>query len=227
MGLTGSSTGMNAACEAIRLEKHSENERIIALAGNPNVGKSTLFNELTGMRQHTGNWTGKTVCVAVGQHHFEGKDYKLVDLPGTYSLLASSAEEEAARDFICFSGADAVIVVCDATCLEKSLNLASQILEITKKAVICLNLTDEAAKKGIETDASALAEKLGAPVIPVCARIGKGLPELMREAEKICAGGENRGIKLPYPPEIKEAAERIEEKYRIQTIYRSVKIGFR
>ena len=122
---------------------------VIALAGNPNVGKSTVFNALTGMNQHTGNWPGKTVALAQGRCRRGQNDFLLVDLPGTYSLLAHSAEEEVARDFICFGRADATIVVCDATCLERSLNLVLQILEMTGRVVVCVNLLDEARKKHI------------------------------------------------------------------------------
>ena len=123
--------------------------RVIALAGNPNVGKSTVFNRLTGMRQHTGNWPGKTVATAWGRFVWREQPYLLVDLPGTYSLLAHSAEEEAARDFMCFGQADACVVECDATCLEGSLNLRLQIRELVPKVVVCLNLLDEARRKGM------------------------------------------------------------------------------
>lgn len=132
---------------AFIIEKKSSSDRVIALAGNPNVGKSTVFNALTGMKQHTGNWPGKTVACAQGRCEHNETGYILVDLPGTYSLMAHSAEEELARDFICFGGADATIVVCDASCLEKNLNLVLQTLEITQRAVVCINLMDEAKEE--------------------------------------------------------------------------------
>ena len=158
---------------------------MIALAGNPNVGKSTVFNNLTGMRQHTGNWPGKTVASAQGVHNHNGNDYILVDLPGTYSIMAHSAEEEIARDFILFGGADATIVVCDATVLERNLNLVLQVMEITKNVIVCVNLLDEARKKNIEIDLAALEEELGVPVVGTSARSGEGLTELIERTEEV------------------------------------------
>ena len=131
---------------------------VIALAGNPNVGKSTVFNELTGLRQHTGNWPGKTVACARGEFTRNGKTYTLVDLPGTYSLMAHSAEEEIARDFICEEHPDAVIIVCDATCLERNLNLALQIRQMTGRGILCVNLCDEARRKGLDVDFNMLSD---------------------------------------------------------------------
>ncbi|MCL1903358.1 MAG: ferrous iron transporter B [Oscillospiraceae bacterium] len=168
--------------------KLNDSERIIALAGNPNVGKSTVFNYLTGMKQHTGNWAGKTVVNARGRYCFNNRDYILVDLPGTYSITAHSAEEEVARDFILNGGADATIVVCDATCLERNLNLVMQIMEITPNAIVCANLLDEAEKKSITIDIQALEKELGIPVVGTSARSGKGLTELMKRVEEVCAG---------------------------------------
>ena len=147
MGLTSTSTGAGAADTALVLRRERPDDRIVALAGNPNVGKSTVFNALTGLRQHTGNWPGKTVTSAQGRCERGGRGYVLVDLPGTYSLMAHSAEEEVARDFLCFGGADGAVVVCDATCLERNLNLVLQTLELQPRTVVCVNLLDEAERK--------------------------------------------------------------------------------
>ena len=177
MGLTKSSTG-TGAYDSFSIVSDKDNGYIIALAGNPNVGKSTVFNQLTGMHQHTGNWPGKTVTGAVGEYKYDKKNITLVDLPGTYSLLANSAEEEVARDFLCSDEKDAVVVVCDAVCLERNLNLVLQILEITNKTVVCINLIDEARKKKIKIDREKLQEILGVRVIFTEARSKKGLDEL-------------------------------------------------
>lgn len=163
-------------------------EKIIALAGNPNVGKSTVFNHLTGMRQHTGNWPGKTVEVARGSFTYHGTDYTLVDLPGTYSLTARSAEEEVARDFLLEGGADAAVVVCDATCLERNLNLVLQTLELTERVVVCVNLMDEAEKKGLTVDTEELSELLGVPVVGTAAGRGRGMTELTAAMARAAAG---------------------------------------
>ena len=189
------------------IKKHKEEDRVIALAGNPNVGKSTAFNELTGMHQHTGNWPGKTVVNAQGYCEFQGKGFVLVDLPGCYSLFAHSAEEEAARDFLCFGGADAAVVVCDATCLERNLNLALQTLEITPKAVLCVNLLDEARRKGVKVDLDRLSKRLGVPVVGTEARQKKGLDLLMRRVTQMSAlpRKEKRPPAVPYPQEIERA----------------------
>src|SRR5690349_23001183 len=127
-------------------------DRVVALAGNPNTGKSTLFNALTGLKQHTGNWPGKTVTRAEGGFEFNKVKYKLVDLPGTYSLLSASSDEEIARDFLLFGRPDVTVVVVDATSIERNLNLVLQVLEITNRVVVAVNLMDEAARKGIEVD---------------------------------------------------------------------------
>ena len=150
----------------------------VALAGNPNVGKSTLFNALTGLRQHTGNWAGKTVATARGEFTFQGEEYQLIDLPGTYSLAAHSEEEAVARDYIQSGQADAVVVVCDATCLERNLILALQVLELTGKALVCVNLMDEARRLGVEVDLNALSERLGVPVVGASAGREQGLDGL-------------------------------------------------
>ena len=184
MGLTNSSTGFFVAGE--RSEKCGD--YIVALAGNPNVGKSTVFNALTGLKQHTGNWPGKTVGNAVGKYLYKGKEYSLVDVPGTYSLLANSAEEEIARDFLCFGDCDCRIITVDATCLERNLNLVLQILEFTDRAVVLLNLMDEAKKKGIHIDTDELSLQLGVPVIPAAARSGKGLDKLKDAVCSVCEG---------------------------------------
>jgi GTPase len=154
-------------------------DRVIALAGNPNTGKSTLFNALTGLKQHTGNWPGKTVTRAEGGYQFNNVRYKLVDLPGTYSLLSASQDEEVARDFILFGQPDCTIVVTDATALERNLNLVMQVMEITDKVVVAVNLMDEAERKGIEVDTRALTRDLGVPAIPVTARTGEGVSNLL------------------------------------------------
>ncbi len=151
---------------------------VVALAGNPNVGKSTVFNAITGLRQHTGNWPGKTVAAAWGTYLHEGTEYTLVDLPGTYSLSARSPEEEQTRRFLREGGADAVAVVCDATCLERSLGLVFQVLELTGRVVVCVNLLDEAARKGVEVDLEKLSAALGVPVVGASAGRGRGLEEL-------------------------------------------------
>ncbi len=210
MGLTNQSTGAAVLGETLCIENR-ENLRVIALAGNPNVGKSTVFNALTGLNQHTGNWPGKTVANAQGLCRHKGKDYILVDLPGTYSLLASSVEEEVARDFLCFGGADATVVVVDATCLERNLNLVLQTLEITQRVVVCLNLMDEAEKKGIQVDLEELSLQLGVPVVATSARSGKGLRELMDQVEAVAFGEKKTyRVKVDYGPQLEEAISRLE-----------------
>ncbi|MCH8276097.1 MAG: ferrous iron transport protein B [Bacteroidetes bacterium] len=161
---------------------------VVALAGNPNTGKSTVFNDLTGLRQHVGNWPGKTVARAEGGFAVDGHRFKLVDLPGTYSLFSASTDEEIARDFILFGRPDCTVIVVDATTLERNLNLVLQILEVTDRAVVCLNLMDEARRKGIRIDDQALSENLGVPVIPTIARTGHGLPELTRAIRSVAVG---------------------------------------
>jgi ferrous iron transport protein B len=176
MGLTASSTGKSLL--PLRSPKASTENRVIALAGNPNVGKSTVFNGLTGMKQHTGNWPGKTVATAVGVCHGRDCDYTLVDLPGTYSLFAHSPEEEVARDFLCLESPDAVIVVCDATSLERNLNLVLQIMEVSGRVILCLNLMDEAKRKHIHISIPVLSRELGIPVVAISARKKQDLSRL-------------------------------------------------
>ncbi len=156
-------------------------KKIIALAGNPNVGKSTIFNYLTGLKQHTGNWPGKTIQSAYGTYHFQEETFVFVDIPGTYSLMANSTDEEIARDFICFGGADATVIVLDATCIERNLNLVLQTLEITSNVIVVVNLLDEARRKQIHVDIDKLAKQLGVPVVPMEAARKKGFHQLMEQ----------------------------------------------
>ena len=192
------------------LKKH---KYTVALAGNPNVGKSTVFNNLTGMKQHTGNWPGKTVSVASGKYKYNEREFILVDTPGTYSIMSNSEEEEIARDYICFGNPDVTVVVLDATSLEKNLNLVCQIMEITDKVIICVNLLDEAKKKGISIDFKELEERLGVPVVGVIARKKKTLIKLMDTIQKVC---EKEIIpkpnKIKYYPYIEESVEKLDEK---------------
>lgn len=174
--------------EVLRIDSDLENDIVVALAGNPNTGKSTVFNSLTGLNQHTGNWPGKTVSNAQGKYTYKNKNYILVDLPGSYSLLATSVEEEIARDFIVDANPDITVVVTDATSLERNLNLVLQILEITNKAVVCVNLIDEAKRKKIEINLEKLENLLGVPVIGTCARSGKGLEKLKEKIEEVALG---------------------------------------
>jgi Fe2+ transport system protein B len=173
----------------IRLGLNMEQvDYVVAMAGNPNTGKSTVFNNLTGLRQHTGNWPGKTVTRAEGGFSFREKRYKVVDLPGTYSLLSTSTDEEVARDFILFGQPDVTVIVVDATRLERNLNLALQILEITDRAILCLNLMDEARRNQIEIDERALARELGIPVIAAAARRKEGMKELIAAIDEVASG---------------------------------------
>lgn len=161
---------------------------VVALAGNPNTGKSTVFNALTGLRQHTGNWPGKTVTRAEGGFEYGDSRFKLVDLPGTYSLLATSLDEEIARDFILFAQPDVTIVVVDASRLERNLNLVLQVLEITNRLVICLNLMDEAERHNMNVDPRRLARDLGVPVVPTVARYNEGLEDLLAAVHEVATG---------------------------------------
>ncbi len=161
---------------------------VVALAGNPNTGKSSVFNALTGLRQHVGNWTGKTVTRAEGAFGFGGKRYKLVDLPGTYSLLSASQDEEISRNFLLFGQPDCTVIVTDATALERNLNLVLQVLEITDRVVVCVNLMDEAQRKGLEVDVRSLSRDLGVPAVPTVARSKQGMAELVSTVAAVIAG---------------------------------------
>jgi ferrous iron transport protein B len=192
---------------------------VVALAGNPNTGKSTVFNALTGLRQHTGNWPGKTVTRAEGGFSYGEHRYKLVDLPGTYSLLSTSLDEEVARDFILFGRPDVTIVVVDATRLERNLNLVLQVLAITDRAVVCLNLMDEARRHQLEVDDRRLARDLGVPVVPTSARYEEGLDELLQAVSDVATG---QTVCRPYrvksrSPELEQAVTHLAE--RVTTLY--------
>ena len=189
---------------------------LIALAGNPNVGKSTVFNSLTGLHQHTGNWPGKTVASAQGEYTFRGEKYRLIDLPGAYSLAAHSAEEEIARDFLCFQQPDACIVVCDATRLARSLNLVLQIRELCPRTVVCLNLMDEARKKGIVIHIRRLEKELGLPVIPTAARKKEGLRALTAAVEHACRHSRETPAPAVCPPGAERAVAVMEPVLREQ-----------
>ena len=207
MGLTSASMGIKSIDMGFTVRKINDGDRVIALAGNPNVGKSTVFNALTGLRQHTGNWPGKTVANAQGVTRHGGKNYILVDIPGTYSLLAHSREEEVAGDFICFGNPDAVVVVCDATCLERNMNLVLQATEITDNVVVCVNLMDEAKKKDIGIDFKALSDKLGVPVTGASAGSGRGLSQLMDSVEAVLKRDGGRAREVHYSRAVEEALE--------------------
>ena len=184
MGLTSSSTGSKLLKnDSISMNKCDFR---VALGGNPNVGKSTIFNSLTGMNQHTGNWAGKTVETSSGFCSYLNKSFLLVDLPGTYSIISNSEEEEIARDYICFESPDVTVIVVDATCLERQLNLVYQTMEITTNLIVCVNLLDEAKKKGIDIDLNLLSKKLGVPVVGVIARKKKTLTKLIDTIYKVC-----------------------------------------
>ncbi|MDU1069217.1 MULTISPECIES: ferrous iron transport protein B [Clostridium] len=193
MGLTNQSTGANALDKTLNLTRNS-NTKIIALGGNPNVGKSTIFNGLTGLNQHTGNWPGKTVTNATGSYTFKNFQFTLVDIPGTYSLMANSVEEEVARDFICFGNPDLTVIVLDATCLERNLNLVLQTTEITNNVLVCVNLMDEAKRKGISININKLSMLLGLPVVATSASKGEGLNDLMNSVHNITI---NKIINIP------------------------------
>ena len=204
MGLTKSSTGSRLIASELEYLKN-ESGYTVALAGNPNVGKSTIFNNLTGMHQHTGNWPGKTVANATGNCFYKDTNFLFVDIPGTYSIMSSSEEEEIARDYICFGNPDATIIVVDATCLERNLNLVFQIMEITNNIILCVNLLDEAKKKKIKINLNKLSDLLGIPVVGTVARDKRTLKSLINTVNKVC----KKEIipnpkKVTYLPEIEE-----------------------
>jgi ferrous iron transport protein B len=189
-----------------------DSDFVVALAGNPNTGKTTVFNALTGLRMHTGNWPGKTISRAEGGFSYEGKRFKLVDLPGTYSLLSASPDEEVARTFLLFGQPDVTVIVADSTCMERNLNLILQVLQITRRAVLCLNLMDEARAHGIAIDVRNLARDLGVPVIPCAARSGEGIPELIKEIATMAARADTpppRRLPLEVPG-LRLAMDRVE-----------------
>ena len=187
-----------------------KNTYTVALAGNPNVGKSTIFNSLTGMHQHTGNWTGKTVANATGKSIINDKEFTFVDIPGTYSIMSNSEEEEIARDYICFGNPDATVIVVDSTCLERNLNLVYQIMEITDNIIVCVNLLDEAKKKKIKIDLKKLENLLGVPVVGTVARYKQTLENLKKTIYKVCEGEIKPYTKtVRYEQEIEENLEKI------------------
>ena len=211
MGLTKTSTGKNILNEDT-LEIRRTCDYTIAIAGNPNVGKSTIFNNLTGMHQHTGNWPGKTVSNAIGICKYKDTKFLLVDIPGTYSIMSNSEEEEIARNYICFGKPDATVVILDATSLERNLNLVYQIMEITDKVIVCINLLDEAKKKGIHIDFKELEKRLGVPVVGTIARKKKTLNKLVEKINKVCIGELKPMPKIvKYSQVIEECVEKIEE----------------
>lgn len=210
MGLTHSSSTKQGLKDLFNVEKLKEEDYVIALAGNPNTGKSTVFNALTGLHQHTGNWPGKTVVNSQGKYGHKGTEFIIVDLPGTYSLLASSVEEIVARDFICFGKPDVTVVVLDATCIERNLNLLLQVMEITDKVVACVNLMDEAKSKNIKINIEALSKELGIPVVPTTARSNVGMNILKDNIYDLCTNKiQTCPVQIQYPENITEELHKL------------------
>ena len=209
MSLNKNSTGISLLSKD-KSKGNTKEDYVVALAGNPNVGKSTVFNALTGLNQHTGNWPGKTVAKAEGYYEFKDSTIKIVDLPGTYSLLSNSEEEEIARDYICFNDPDIVVVVADATSLERNLNLFIQISEITEKAILCVNLTDEAEKNNIKIDLDLLSKELNSTIVSSSARNGVGIEELKEAIFKEITLKNSKKNAINYDSPIEKAIEEIE-----------------
>ncbi len=209
MGLTAQSTKLESMNDIFNISRTAA-QKVIALAGNPNTGKSTVFNYLTGLNQHTGNWPGKTVVSARGEYNYNEKEYIIVDLPGSYSLFTASKDEEVSRDFICYGDYDAIVVVLDATCLERNLNLVFQISEITNRIILCVNLIDEAKKKNIVLDKEGLESELNIPIILTSARKGIGMNELKKAIEKVASSNiEDKRHNVKYDEKIEKRVSEI------------------
>lgn len=194
-------------------------DAVVALAGNPNTGKSTVFNALTGLRQHVGNWAGTTVSRAEGAFGYDDRAFKVVDLPGTYSLLSTSGDEDVARDFLLFGAPDVTVVVVDATRLERNLNLVLQVLQITDRVVVALNLMDEARRHRVEIDVRHLVRELGVPVVPMVARRAEGVPEMLAQISQMASGSRparkcrNQRLPAAVGRAVDELAERLVEQF--------------
>ena len=206
MGLNKTSTGKNIIKNNA---KPNQEDYVIALVGNPNVGKSTIFNALTGLNQHTGNWTGKTVESAFGTYTYNEKKYMVVDLPGTYSLFPSSKEEEVTRDFICFEKHDLTVIVVDATMIERNLNLVDQIIETEDNVIVCVNLMDEAKKRNIKINIKELENILKVPVVGTSATNKKSLDKLIETIEKKCYNQVHENIRINYDNKVEDVINKL------------------